>query len=182
MGRTPVGLTTSWPPRLDPSVAPCSTRHSLTGYSASSGLLMGLHFAMNRLWRRNPKVRPTSGEHLSRPVGPHAVPPVVLRQRPFSMEGTARPLSDPSPSATPPAVSNRGYYADQACLDPGNQGFVPLSKCGRPLRVAPLQLETSRGGHFRMEECVSLAFGDLSRRTFPWARTAQCLPPRGGKR
>ena len=28
-----------------------------------------------------------------------------------------------------------------------------------------------------MEERKSLAFGDLSKRTFPRARTAQCLPP-----
>ena len=28
-----------------------------------------------------------------------------------------------------------------------------------------------------MEERKSLAFGDLSKRTYPRARTAQCLPP-----
>ena len=54
---------------------------------------------------------------------------------------------------------------------------TPPPSAGEPLRVAPLQLETSRRGHFRMEKRVSLAVGDLSRRTFPRARTAQCLPP-----
>ena len=59
--------------------------------------------------------------------------------------------------------------------DPNNVQDLPLSE--RPLRVAPLHLETTRSGHFRMERRVSLAVGDLSRRTCPWARTAQCLPP-----
>ena len=67
------------PPRMDLDAAPLSTRHRLTVHTTSSGLLMGLHFAMSRPWWRNPLVRPTSGECQSRPTSSHAVPPMVLR-------------------------------------------------------------------------------------------------------
>merc|ERR1711938_93839 len=80
-GANPLGTYDLMAAPHGPQCCACFTRPSLTVHTASSGLPMDLHFAMNRPWWRNPMVRPTSGEPLSRPAGAHAAPPVVLGQR-----------------------------------------------------------------------------------------------------